>query len=73
MEEKEFKIQRGRPRYYTEEERRKRKTDDMLHKPWFCVICNNDKDYTLAGKHCHLQAKKHYRNALVYNLQNETE
>ena len=43
------------------------KTDYMLHKPWFCVICNNNKDYTLAGKHMHLRTKKHYKNAFTYN------
>ena len=36
---------KGRPRVYTDEERRKRKNDYMLHKPWFCEICNtNTKD-----------------------------
>ena len=73
MENQEAKKERGRPRFYTDEERKQRKTDDMLHKAWFCDICNNGKNYTLAGKHCHLQTKKHYRNALVYNLQKETE
>ena len=53
---------RGRPRYYTDEERRQRKTDYMLHKEWFCEICNNDHNYTLAGKHKHLKSKKHHVN-----------
>ena len=66
----EFK--RGRPRFYTVEERRKKKTDYMLHKPWYCDICKNDKNYTLAGKHCHLRTLKHYKNALKYNIEKET-
>ena len=73
MEENKVKIQRGRPRFYTDEERRQKKTDYMLHKPWYCDICNNGNDYTLAGKHCHLKTKKHHRNSLAYNLQKETE
>ena len=62
---------KGRPRFYTDEERKQRKNDYMLHKEWFCDICNNNKNYTLAGKHCHLHTKKHYRNALAHNSQKE--
>ena len=57
----------GRPRFYTEEERRRNKNDYMVHKQWFCNICNNNKDYKLAGKHTHLRTKKHYKNAFTYN------
>ena len=73
MEQQKAKFKIGRPRFYTDEERRKNKTDYMLHKQWFCEICNNGKNYTLAGKHCHLHTKKHYRNALAHNLQKETK
>ena len=58
---------RGRPRFYTAEERKQRKTDYMLHTPWFCYICKNNKNYTLAGKSCHLRTKKRYKNAYEYN------
>ena len=57
----------GRPRFYTDEEKRKNKNDYMLHKEWYCKICNNGKNYTLAGKHCHLKTKKHFKNAFTYN------
>ena len=67
MENEDVKRGRGRPRFYTEEEKRQRKTDYMLHKPWFCDICKTGKNYTLAGKHCHLRTKKHYKNAFEYN------
>ena len=70
MEEKKVEFERGRPRFYTDEERRRRKTDYMLHKPWYCDICNTGIDYSLAGKHCHLRAKKHYKNALKHNEEN---
>ena len=63
MENQNIKRERGKPRYYTEEERRKNKTSYMLSKPWYCDICNNDKNYTLAGKSCHLKTKKHMTNS----------
>ena len=60
-------VKKGRSRFYTDEERRQRKTDYMLHKEWYCDICNTGRNYTLAGKHCHLRTKKHYKNAFEYN------
>ena len=70
MEEKKVEFKRGRPRFYTDEERLRRKTDYMLHKPWYCYICNTGINYSLAGKHCHLRTKKHYKNALKHNEEN---
>ena len=67
MEEKKVEFKRGRPIFYTDEEKKQRKTDYMLHKPWYCDICNNGKNYTLAGKHCHLKTKKHFKNAMPHN------
>ena len=29
----------------------------MLNKEWYCDICKTGHNYTLAGKHCHLQRK----------------
>ena len=63
MEKPETKRARGRPRYYTDEERIQRKTDYMLHKPWYCDICNTGRNYTLAGKWCHIKTKKHMKNS----------
>ena len=67
MEEKKVEFKRGRPRFYTDEERRQRKTDYMLHKPWYCDICKNGKNHSLAGKHNHLHTNKHFKNAMLYN------
>ena len=50
---------RGRPRVFSDDERKNHKTAYMLNKEWYCIICNNDKNYTLAGKSCHLKTKKH--------------
>ena len=42
-------------------------------KPIICCInlgtvtCNNGKNYTLAGKHCHLKTKKHFENVMPHN------
>ena len=34
----------------------------MLKKEWYCDICKNGKNYTLAGKSCHLKTRKHVNN-----------
>ena len=52
----------GRPKIYTEEELKKKKTTYMLNKEWFCDICKTGRNYTLAGKHSHLKTKKHEKN-----------
>ena len=58
-----IKKERGRPRFYTQEERRRNKTNYMLNKVWFCEICDNGKNSSLAGKSCHLKTKKHMTNS----------
>ena len=59
----------GRKKIFTEEEQKEKlkryKSCYMLNTEWFCDICNTGRDYTLAGKHCHLKTKKHQ-----INLQN---
>ena len=72
MENQNIKRERGRPRYYTEEERRKNKTSYMLNKEWYCDTCQNGKNYTLAGKSCHLKTKKHAKNDLERKNQDLT-
>ena len=59
MEDKPIK--RGRPRVFTDEERKKKKTKYMLNKEWYCMTCNNNKNYSLAGKFCHLKTNKHHK------------
>ena len=59
MENQKVKNKMGRPKIYTEEELKKKKTTYMLNKEWFCDICKTGINYTLAGKHCHLKTKKH--------------
>ena len=67
MENQEIKRGRGRPKkYQAEEERREAmkntKTKYMLNKEWCCDVCKTGRNYTLAGKHCHLSTKKHKKN-----------
>ena len=73
MENKNVKRGRGRPKgihtpikYFTEEERKQSitrgKTKYMLNKEWFCDICKNGHNYTLAGKSCHNRTNKHIKN-----------
>ena len=62
------KNKRGRPKvYFTEEDRKealkKSKTKYMLNKEWYCDVWKNGKNYTLAGKWCHLKTKRHKKNA----------
>ena len=46
----------------SEEERKNRKTTKRLSKEWYCNVCNNGKNYTMAGKSGHLKTKKHIKN-----------
>ena len=62
MENQNVKRGRGRPRVFSDEERKNHKTTYMLNKEWYCDVCKNGKDYTLAGKSCHLKTKKHEKN-----------
>ena len=52
-------------KYSSEEERKqaikKSKTKYMINKEWKCPECEN-RNYTLAGKWCHLKTEKHYLN-----------
>ena len=78
MENQKIKRGRGRPKiYFTEEERknalRQQKTKYMLNKEWYCDICNTGLNYTLAGKWCHLNKKKHKKNANAINLREKTQ
>ena len=69
MENQNIKRGRGRPKKYsTEEERIKNKTTYMLNRPWYCEICKTGRNYTLAGKHCHLNTIKHRLNNEINDL-----
>ena len=72
QDNQKIKRGRGRPkRYQTEEERREAikntKTKYMLNKEWYCDICKTGRNYTRAGKHCHLNKKKHKKNVDLIN------
>lgn len=68
MDNQNAKRGRGRPKLYTAEERKNHKTTYMLNKEWYCDICNTGRNYTLAGKSCHLKTKKHIRNTNANNI-----
>lgn len=68
------KKKRGRPfgiytpiKPLTQEEKRAAKirynTLWLLNTDWYCDVCNNSHNYTMAGKHCHLKTNKHHINA----------
>ena len=63
MENQNVKRGRGRPKVFTDEEIKNHKTTYMLNKKWYCDICKTGRNYTLAGKHCHLNTNKHKKNA----------
>ena len=63
------KRSRGRPKVFTSEELKRHKTLCMLNKEWYCDICNTGRNYTLAGKWCHLKTKKHAKNMESQNKQ----
>ena len=73
MENEDVKRGRGRPKKYSTEEERKdaikqQKSKYMLNKEWYCDVCNTGRNYTLAGKHSHLNTNKHRRNTNIINL-----
>jgi len=56
----------GRPRkYFTDKERleaiTQTKTKYMINKEWLCPDCGF-RNYTLAGKWCHIETNKHQKN-----------
>ena len=53
-------------RIITPEQKRQR-TIYMTTKPWFCDVCNNNKDYKLCGKTLHCKTKKHLKNK-IYSI-----
>ena len=57
MENKAVKSGSGIPEV-GEEERKNRKTTKRLSKEWYCDVCKNGRNYTLAGKSRHLKTKK---------------
>ena len=70
MENQNVKRGRGRPQVYKTEKERKEavtrsKTKYMLNKEWYCDVCNTGRNYTLAGKHCHLKTRKHQLNSIL--------
>ena len=64
MENHNVKRRPGRPKVLTAEERKNHKTTYMLNREWYCDICRTGRNYTLAGKFCHLNTKKHIYNHL---------
>ena len=68
MENQNVKRGRGRPKVFTDEERKNHKTTYMLNKEWYCDICKTGRNYTLAGKSCHLKTKKHLKNVHEINI-----
>ena len=63
MEKNNIKRGRGRPRILTDEERKNNKTKYMLNREWYCDVCKTERNYTLAGKSCHMKTNKHIRNS----------
>ena len=68
MEKQNVKRGRGRPKKLTDEERIKNKTKYMLEREWYCDICKTGKNYTLAGKHCHMKTKNHIKSNISNNI-----
>ena len=73
---KEF-MPRGRPRVLTDVEKkdaiRRSKSKYMLNKEWYCEMCKTGRNYTLAGKHCHLKTMKHQNNIKIHNMKEQID
>ena len=50
---------RGRKKIYTAEEIQQHKNKYGRETEWYCVTCNNGKNYAMRGKHQHLKTMKH--------------
>jgi len=57
------KKKRGRPKVFSNEEIKNHKTKYMVNKEWYCDVCKNERNYTLAGKWMHCKSKKHIKKA----------
>lgn len=62
MEKQEQRKRGEEIKYFTDEDKKKNaitksKSKYMLNKEWFCDICKNYKNYSLAGKHSHIKTK----------------
>ena len=57
--------------YFTEQDVKnaikKSKTKYMVNRCWYCDICNNNKDYKLAGKWTHIKSLKHQKSVTLKN------
>ena len=71
QDSQKIKRGRGRPKVFTDEEKKNHRTTYMLNKEWYCDICKTGRNYTLAGKHCHLKTKKHIKNNRSYDIMNK--
>ena len=49
----------GRKKIFTDDEIKKRKNMYMMKKEWYCEICANRINYSLAGKTNHIRTKRH--------------
>ena len=67
--ENQIKKRRGRPRVFSDEERKNHKTNYMLNKEWYCYVCNNNKNYSMAGKTLHERTRQHKKNFISDNMQ----
>ena len=59
MENQNMKRGCGRPKIFTKEEITQHRTKYMLNRDWYCDIYKTGRNYTLAGKWCHIKSKKH--------------
>ena len=64
---------RGPKRIFTDRERQERKNNYGRDTEWYCVICDNGKNYAMRGKHAHLKTEKHKLHVLIYNLKKEKQ
>ena len=45
----------------------------MLNTPWFCSVCDNEKNYSLSGKWGHLKTNKHRKNVNKINMMHQID
>ena len=62
---------RGPKKRFTDREIQEKKNKYGRETEWYCVICNNGKNYAMRGKHLHLKTEKHKLHMKIHELENK--
>ena len=64
-------MKRGPKKQFTDREIQEKKNKYGRETEWYCVICNNGKNYAMRGKHQHLKTEYHKLHVRIHELENQ--